>query len=443
MNNQRSAFTLIELMVAIAIFMTLMAIATSFFQSMSASMSRTVRVLELHRRANSIVNYITHDVRNWQQTTAFQLKDNGTDPLSLTFMVATTDQDRVRFHSGHDRYGSTAGARLDFEAKLPRYVDYAWVRYEFDNGDFNRGDSRRSHSKKDAKTPLVHNQRWQKYVGNTSRAQTTVVDLEYMIPKGIQNNAISPTPQKEFVFFEGTGAPAAVSADGSCLAQPSERVRVYQTIDTGNFTGEESAYFHSLSAPWRVNHDYKHLYTTLEVGNTTAMSNECYAVRNPDGKSINKDKINLLGADDLDSDGNPIYPSQVRTIFEGAEYASLELIRKDGSTISSTNEDNTLGDGSASVDISGIDPVSGANTVKRPSLLRISYLLHDIEPHIIDEEDLDNDGDTDESFVQAIRDVVAATTPATRTEAINEFQKQCTKYGFMSLLVNQSIPLGL
>ena len=258
---------------------------------------------------------------------------------------------------------------------------------------------------------------------------------------GVQRNAISPTPQQHYDFFEGTGASLlSVAADGSVPAQPSQKVQVYQKVADSYFTGSECILINTSDAPWRTG-DYRHLFTTIEVGNDTVIP-DAYAVRNVDGRSLNKDRLNLIGCDETDADGNAYYPSQVRYQFSGVEYIQVDLIGRNGNVINSANETDRLNDGANSIDISGIDPHHGYGFEKRPSCVRVSYLLHAVDSQEKDETDYDNDSDLEETLADAIRTMVANEGLSTRIEQMESYRSHASQFGFAGFIITQSIQLG-
>ncbi len=427
------AFTLIEILVASALFVSLMGLTAVAFHRISNGSEKALQVLELHAKADTILRYMESDLRNMPQTTAVHFQ-NTTEPYTLTFMKPVADTNPTYYHKG-----TTENSTNYFTIESPRLSDLVWVRWQWEGGSFSRGQSRINKS-----TQGIGAGSNDSY-NVLTRGKMRTLDVESPTPSGMQNNAISPTPQQHYDFFEGTGSTInTIAADGSCTAGPTQKLAVYEIVNGSAFTDTNwkrpCDLVDTSIAPWRQG-DYTHLYTTIELGNTNKLD-EAYAVRNIDGKFVNKDRLNLLGCDEEDGNGNKIYPSQMRHLFSGVEYMNFELIGRNGRVITTTNETDRLNDGSTSIDVSGINPDNGFGYDKRPTHVRVSYLLHAVDRKIRDDEDLDNDLDADEALVDAIREIVANEGLATRLERIHSFKRHAIRQGFASVLITQSVQLG-
>lgn len=430
MSKSTAGFTLIELLIAMALFVSLLGLTAVSFQRISAGSEKALQVLELHRKADALLRYMEFDVRNTQQVLALQLQTTK-EPYTLTFMKPVNDNFDRYFHRG-----ATLSSLNDFKPRAPRLTDTIWVRWSWENGSFSRGQSRNNN------TTRGDSEQWgtATYLSNTKEYIKTV-KVDQTIPFGVQNNGVTPTPQRHFDFFEGTGSTLyGVNADGSSTALPAQKIQVSETVNCSYDAKSNSDLFDLPSAPWRSG-DLRHLHTTLDCGNQTVIP-DAYAVRNPDGKTVNKDRLNILGADAVDADDNKIYPSQMQFLFDGVEFLSMELVKRDGKPLSASTESDRLGDGSASIDVSGIDPLTGDGHENRPSHLRISYLLHSIDLKEKDLEDYDRDGDIDEALSAAIRTVVE-NEGGTRLEKIRSYKKHAHYFGFAGMLISQSVRLGL
>ena len=433
-----AGFTLVELLVAMTLFVSLMGITAFAFQRVSHGSEKSLQVLELHNKADALLRYMESDVRNLQQTLAMhlQIKD---EPYTLTFMKPVNDTYDRYFHNG-----STLSSLNVFKSEPPRLTDTIWVRWSWADGGFSRGQSRINSNAKG------ESEQWYSatYLPNT-KEYIKSVDLDNYLPYGMQNNGITPTPQREYKYFEGSGSTIyPISNKGASDALPAQKIAVYETVDGNYVDGKYSEYFDTQTAPWRVftpafpGGDLRHLHTTIECGNQDQID-KAFAVRNQDGQTVNKDRLNVLGCETKNGDGEHIYPSQLLFLFDGVEFLSMQLYKRDGQLIDSVaDESNTLDDGTDSFDISGVDPVSGAGFEKRPACLRLSYLLHSVDLKERDDEDYDGDGDYDEALSAALRSVANA-EGATRLEKIHAFQKHARHFGFASIYINQSIQLGL
>lgn len=434
MTFRNNAFTLVELLVAMALFVSLMALVSTSFQRLSSGGERALQVLELHRKADAVMRFLEDDVRNLQQMCAVHAQVK-TEPYTLTFMRPAGDSFDNFFHRGQ-----TVSSKSAFSEQPPRLTDMMWVRWSWTNGAFSRGQSRNnSNAGNDS-------EQWESstYLPNTKH-YIKDVEVDLTIPKGIQNNAITPTPQRHYDYFEGMGASIyPIDSNGNCAAGPGQKVAVYETVqcayqNSGSYQIAE--FFDYVDSPWRLG-DYRHLYTTIDCGNQTQIS-DAYAVRNPNGLTVNKDKLNLLGNEATDADGDKIYPSQMRFLFDGVEYLTLELFKRDGSSYTSvTDESDRLGDGTSSIDISGVDPLTGEGADKRPVSLRISFLLHKIELDIRDDDDFDFDNDTEEPLSAAIRQRVSKEKSG-RIERMELYKFYANQYGQSAIIVTQIVRIGL
>ncbi len=430
MSSHRHAFTLIEILVASALFVSLMGVSAVAFQRISNGSEKALQVLELHSRADILLRYLESDLRNMPQTTAVHLQ-NTSEPYTLTFMKPVVDTNPAYFH-----LGNTENNNNYFEAESPRLTDLIWVRWHWEQGALKRGQSRKNESSVDAGSSSNAT-----YVSATDD-KIRDLNLESAVPRGIQNNAVSPMAQQHYDYFKGLGASThSIDADGVSAAAPAQKLPVFQTLSSTLYSGNASTLFDTAAAPWRVDTDYNHLYTTLDLGNETQIA-DAYAVRNVDGLSVNKDYLNLLGNDATDADGNFIYPTQMRYLFSGIEYLELGLLGRDGQLLGGGDETDRLGDAQASLDFSGINPINGYGYNQRPTHVRVSYLLHSIDLTNRDDLDFDADADYDEALADAIRTIVDGESHPTRIDKIHAFQKYALRHGFASVLINQSVQLG-
>ena len=261
----------------------------------------------------------------------------------------------------------------------------------------------------------------------------------------MHRNGIPPTPQIKFVHFYGNGTFKPVAADGSVNSNPGDQIRIYKKVKYSDFNGNNCLLFDRINSPWRTTNDYSHWYTTLKVGNDEVLSDEAFAVCNADGKSFNKDRLYLEGSDDNDGKGNYFYPDRTQILFSGLEYMTMIPTKRDGTPLTVADEDDTLNDGAATIDINGIaTDASGKGIEKRPIIMRVSFLIHSIDQSALDESDYDADGDTSEYLVQAVRDIVDQELPSgTRQEKIDGFKKHCQLLSETSVVVNYAIRLSI
>ena len=429
MNKGEKGFTLVEILVSTTLFVSLMALVSISFQRLSAGSEKSLQVLELTAKADAILRYMESDIRNIPNTTPIHLQTNS-KPFTLTFMAPVNDTHPRYFHRGN-----TENSANFFEKRSLRNTDLIWVRWEWGDGLCSRGQSRIDGLHLSAES-YIHSE-----TNVKTGATLKTLDLVSSPGSGIQRNGINPTPQRHYEFFEGTGAGInQVSSDGSVLAAPAEKIAVYRIVNNSQFSSSSSTVIDTDDAPWRSG-DYRHLYTTVEVGNDSLIP-DAYAVRNQDGKTLNKDRLNLLGSDAKDGDGNYIYPSQMRLLYDGMEYTEIQLIGRNGTIIDALSESDRLKDGGNSIDISGVDRCLGIGYGNRPTHMRISYLLHSVDVKERDELDYDGDDDYDESLATAIRDVVDSEGLSTRLEKVHSYRKHAARQGFSSILINQSVKMG-
>ena len=424
--NQRKGFTLIELMVATVIFITLIGVCSAAFYRLSNESKKTLEIIRLHMQADSMLRVIEHEIMNAQATTAVHLHNatDQTDETILTIMVSTSDND----DSVH--FGDTESTWTAYMGPRQRKVDMIWLQYIGRNGSIYKAQS------------PIHIA--QQHDHNSIDSNLRVLDTQSEPQRGVQANGASPTPQKEFKYFWGIGDTVhAVDSDGGSPAIQAEKIQVYRRINPAHYNGNVLTLIGEVDSPWRVNRDMRHVAVTMETGNYEALGAEAYAVRNSDNLTVNKDKLFLLGSDDEDGFGNKLYPGTAERRFMNIVFLEFSFLNRAGQVIDHTKEDDTLGDGDESIDVSGIDPDTGAGLAKRPKWIRYSCVLHAIGSEEYDEADYDNDNDVSESLATAIVDLVWREGHANRQERVQSFIKHARSLGYSCLLINQSVKMGL
>ena len=444
----RIGFTLVEILVATTVFMSLMAVLSISFQRLSSGGQRGLQVLELHAKADAVMRNLEEDLRNIPNVATMHLQpESSTEPGTFTFMAQVSDT-----HPNFTNKGRTVPDYNPFESNQYRFTDLIWVRYEWENGSFKRGQSRKNRINSGSRQWAYQHLGLTRYV-SASGQYVKSVNLEQSDPHGVQSNAIAPMLQRHFDFFIGKGSVNSIDfSTGESAATAGEKIQVYKVVG-GSWRYQRpnwyTEFFDEVDSPWRVRTqeyqggDLRHNYTTLDLGNEDPLSDpEAYAVRNLDGKSVNKDRLNLLGAEDETSSGIKLYPNQMREMFAGVEFFEMELVSRRGHVITSSDEEDRLSDGSKSLDISGVEALSGAGQSKRPTHIRISFLLHSIPNDEPDEVDFDNDGDTDELLMVAVGDLIETESHATRKDAVEAYKKYALNLGYVAVLFNQSVQLG-
>ncbi len=432
MMQSRAAFTIIEILVASTLFTMLMGVAAFAFQRLNEGGQYAQRIIELHERSDSIIRLMEEDMRALQQTVAIHI-DTDSALRSFTFMRQTTNQNDAGF-GGNDIVGSLTGLGQE-EAQRG---DVSWVKWQWGDGDIKRAISRPHFTFNGWTGDRRYTDNTKQYIKNVNFATSGTAYY------GMHRNGITPTPQKQFLYFYGNGNFRTVNSDGSVNAQPGDQIHVYKKVAATDFNGNNCVHFDELTSKWRVDNDFNHWYTTYLVGNDEQLSNQAFAVMNADGKTFNKDRLNLEGCDDNDGNGNYYYPDRTQALFTGVEFMEIKFFKRNGTEIDAGDDDDTINDGATTIDINGIaDDASGVGIEKRPVVLRITFLLHSIDRNEIDEGDYDNDGDDTEYLVQAVRDMVAAEGLATRQEQIDSFKKHAQGLSASSVVVNYAIKLGL
>jgi hypothetical protein len=196
--------------------------------------------------------------------------------------------------------------------------------------------------------------------------------------------------------------------------------------------------------PMRWDKYYKHnVFTHSVVGNNILLSEDCYAVKNPDGLTYNKDRINLLGAPDETPNGTTIYPNQVRPLGlkPNIECAMISYHFADNTQ---PTDDDSLGDGTATIDIRGtgsqLRPGSENVINNRPDYAVLSFLLHNIPEDHPDIDDIDDDPATSH-FINALRNKIHIKdgNPVTYANHVSEMQDRQQK---MLAIIDQNGYIG-
>ena len=404
----KHAFTLIEILVSMTIFMSVMALMGNVFYRTNKVTRQSLSVLEMFQRSEGVNRLITSDFEYLLSTCAIHI-DTDQDLKTITFMSSTV-------HNPNQDSGYS-GASSKFTYDVNRDNGLTWVRWEWDNttGVVKRGTSRR--------TTMIPTQLLT--VNDISRGQ-------------LQENNRRPTPQQHYIYFEGDPNTAITNTFNNprkTRHQLSEEVVEIVANNTFSQNGD-------IDLRFRNEFQNYYLCTLAVIGdNNGKISPDVYAVRNPDGVSYNKDKANLVGADNNDH-----YPTQLSEITNKIELFYIELLKRDAATrISVSDEDDTLGDGSNSIDISGVD-ISGRyaqHIEKRPGYANVSYLLHDIPYDTLGEN-------SNDPLITELRDRVlndaTLSDPDTAIDIANRRQALIDlieDFGYSAIIVFRSIRLPL
>ena len=391
-----NAFTLIEILITLAIFLTLMGMIGNVFFRSSRVTDQSLAVLELYQKAEGINKFLEEDFGSLQPTCAIHIDE---EDATVTFMrsaLRQPEQDGDFFTMEHWRGH-----------------DLEWVRWQW---DYQRGSVSRGQTRADTDSKVQH-----------------IVQRDISSNRVHENNR-KAMPQQRYIYFEGRGPiRSGTTFDGGIKAKQQVFRRLLSVAGNQPSSGHADIRF-------RNEHAYEHVRTLGVCGDDTVIA-DIYAVRNPDGKTYNKDRANLLGdADD--------YPNQVAPLASEIEFFYIQLTKRDGLTeITIADDDDTLDDNSSSnptIDINGIELSTRDNGQlrKRPAFANVVYLLHDM-PH-------DLPGVTSDNLLQELRDQVLADTSLGSSDIFTDAQNRrqalyelIEQNGFNALIISKSIRLPL
>ncbi|NRA37067.1 MAG: prepilin-type N-terminal cleavage/methylation domain-containing protein, partial [Planctomycetes bacterium] len=330
-------FTLIELLISVTLFMLLIGITAKILSTLNKMGAKAVTIVEMHQQAGEILNVFTNDMRNMHLTTAYSMSFS--DPLvpQTTFM---SNQKREQ--------GKASGSYGPYSLSADKTnTDFIWVRWEMDhlNGTLKRGRSRPP-----ATSYII-----------ASSAETNIHVTTQTSDKGISQYQRFATPQTQMLYFEG-GAKLwddnvawTWNADGGTASVagslPGDKRRLFHNCafedSTGNYNYPDPKFI-SIQ-------NYKFLiYNKSVIGNSSPLSDECYAVKNADGLSYNKDRINLIGSLDKTTPSDPdkaveLYPNQITRLCDNIDCVNISYhLANENEPVS----DDTLNDVD-SIDVNG------------------------------------------------------------------------------------------
>ncbi len=394
---KRSGFTLIEIMISLAIFLTLMGMIGNVFFRTSRITNQSLAMLELFQKAESINKHLEYDFLSLQQTCALHYDETN---RALTFMAAKP----------HD----PAQDGDFFTQEKWHGNDLEWIRWRWNptTGVVDRGNSRTSTIKK---VQLIVNR-----------------DIS---SRKIHENNRRAIPQRDYLYFVGRGNVYTGTTFNGPYASKQQIFENFTAV-SANQPGSGHA-----DIRFRLEDAFENVRTLGVLGDADPVDN-VYAVRNPDGRTYNKDYANLIG----DSD-DKYYPNQIAPLSEDTEFFHIELLKRDGITpIASADDDDTINDNGASnptIDIKGIElnMRNPANQLaKRPAFVNIYYLLHDMPNDI--------PGVTTDNLLQELRDQVIADSSLTHSDIVVDLNNRRQALygliefnGFNALIISKSIKL--
>ncbi|NRA40272.1 MAG: prepilin-type N-terminal cleavage/methylation domain-containing protein [Planctomycetes bacterium] len=400
--SARSAFTLIELLVAMTVFLMIMAMVGNIYQRCTAVSEKTLAVLDLHQRANAYSDAFETDFSSILSSCAmnFDISDDDEDSTIANFIFMRATQ------GGYSRFHPR---REDQQRK----TDIQWVCWHWDHqtGEVYRAKSR-----------TVGGNWFDKFNAYESINQGW----------SFNTNHISPTGQRYFRNFIGK-----IGGIGICENISAEKVQLYRGFERDDSHPQKALLIEKLDADgdgeidgynanyWRTLHfnvaykhedsDTKQLMREDFFFGTDELLENAFAVANRDGRTYNKDFVNILGnavTDDgaitfpsnITSNGGSTieYPHQMEIIGSGLEFFTISPVKADGETIIDGSDDQDADVPGITIDGAALD--AGSYHDRRPRFIHLFYVLHDMPHDLYDIEDLDGDGDSDESLIQACRD---------------------------------------
>ena len=403
--DRRLAFTLVELLVAVTIFLMIMAMVGSVYTRCVSVSKKSLAILDLHQRANAYTSYFDSDFSAFVAVSAMNIDvsdDNSDETIAnIVFMRAA--------EGGYNR-------RYPDSATLARTADSQWVCWHWDHkqGRIYRAESRA--------------------VGGS---WTDKFDLKGALSEGgqpLSRYGIIPTGQRYYKNFIGDAAgiqssPTNVSAEKVGIfhnhnrndKHPQKALMISKLDDNSDARvngwnlGWRMPYFDFIySAPGIDNK--KNIRERYFFGSNGPLANG-FAVANQDGRTYNKDFVNMLG-DSLGAAGSLKFPQDLKTgttvsykhqmklVGERVEFVTFTPVCRNGSE--PVDADVAL----AGTAINGIALDAREVNANMPEFLHIQFVLHNLTGDFLDNEDLDGDGDFDESLVQACRDQTIKTVTA-------------------------------
>lgn len=426
MTSRRCGLTLVEILVSLAIFVSLIAIATFVHNNVSAATERTLTLLQLHHEGTAIMQRLREDLANSQPQTAMHLADHHITFMSSHGQGLSSEQSHGGVPSGYYAH------------------DLTWVRWQWDRQGLRRAAS--PIIPMGTATVGIANHDHRKHMGGSNRAGTPAHPQQffgYFQPPTLPDDSRDPDhitdidayrstleplpgldlPTMHFYrpaklwWHPGHGQDRHRGTPGSILA-----------VGQGGLT-EESPDSGDLTSVSFVS-------TPSIAGDDASTGEFAFSLVNPSGHSANRDRLHLLGTHPDQAYGD--YPSKLSLVSRQVTNMRIHLfadtwtpagdrIARSGdldSVLFTSSPDTPLTTGSYSglprtpsravpIGSTRIRPAnandpeaSSAPFSQRPVRVEISFVMHDVDPAAVDELDRDNDGDRKEPRIRALIDML-------------------------------------
>ena len=389
--SPRNGFTLIEVLMAMAIAMTMISIAAFAHVTMNDVTSRSTAVAALNLQSSALVKKMREDFAGIQAHCAMNLHIAGTS--ESTYETHLTFMRGIPWEIDADGIGTaTASAyRVKSRQALQWFHELVWVRWQFDeNNGLRRAISPKIES---LVTGLSYGGKGDSSYFFNGRAQ----GLDLANPANLNGKTV--IPQREYKYFDNQG-----NADNQ--SDQDTKAQCHAWIYDWKATASDISYFGMQPGTWFDNDPYKDpmfMWNNVEgshyfLGNNSPI-NDAYAAalsfpNRPDESLTgfpvlyNRNKLDLLGVPNDES--NPYYPSRLSPVSSNVDLFTIEMEMRDNNTTqrgSSTISQSIDGvrltpayyrPGESSGLRSTSDGERSHTLGKRPKLLRIKFIIHNM-----------------------------------------------------------------
>lgn len=379
--DQRKAFTLIELLMAMGIAVTMIAIAAYAQLNITNTTERSLAMAALDLRSSALVKKLREDFAGMQPHCALNVHiSGGSDPEFLSHL---TFMSGIPFEMSDK--GISSGSYKVSSAKTDQwYHDLVWVRWQFDeHKGLRRGMSARLEG-------IVKNKH-HAGKGDNSYFWNTPDPL----PANLNGKAV--IPQREYKYFDNFGD---FENRSSQEAGAQVNAWIYNWDATSHsYFGANNSWFWTRNPkrdvqPFFNRSEPKHFFQGNETPIPDAYAAALPWPNRPDethpGLPVlyHKNRLDLLGVPG--DEDNPYYPSQLATVSSGVELFTVSVELRDG-TLLERGASTTLEEidglrmtpghyrpGSTSGPRSTSDGEADYTRHRRPRILRVSFLMHNL-----------------------------------------------------------------